>query len=135
MSPRLIMVGPSVEAHGGIASVAATLLAEPRLGRFNIEYVTTWSDGDAYHRFSQGVRGLARLARLAHRNDLVHVHTASRGSFARKAAAVAIARFRGARVLLHLHGGEFHRFYGQASRPTQMVVRWVFRTADAVIVL
>jgi len=129
------MVGPSPAAHGGIASVVTTLLCEPSLKRFDIEFVPTWVEGNPLRRLVQTIRGIGRFGRVVRAGDVVHIHVASRGSFARKVLIVIAARVRRARVLLHLHGGEFHSFVGAAPRLVRDIVRWVFRDADTVIVL
>lgn len=131
----MIMVGPSPAACGGIASVAATLLAEPSLERFGIEYVATAVEGSLVKRSWHSVRGLIRFTRLVRAECVVHVHLSSKGSLARKAVVVFVARARGARVLLHLHGSEFHKFVQRSLPPVRAIARWAFRTADVVVVL
>lgn len=131
----VIMVGPSPAACGGIASVAATLLAEPALERFGIEYVTTAAEGSLVNRAWQSLHGLVRFVRLVRAECVVHVHLSSKGSLARKAVVVFVARAKGARVLVHLHGSEFHKFVRRSIPPVRAIARWVFRVADEVVVL
>ena len=58
---------------------------------------------------TQTLRGLAILAWLGlrHQNALLHVHVASRASFWRKCAFMALGRVAGWPIVFHLHGGGF----------------------------
>src|SRR5699024_9008244 len=48
---------------------------------------------------------------------IVHIHTASKGSFFRKYLVFLICRYIYKRkTILHLHGGEFHVFYKNGCR-------------------
>jgi len=132
---HVIMVGPDPRAHGGVAAVAATLLAEPALGRFDVEYVSTWREGGPMRRAMSALRGIARFAWRVRPGDIAHIHMASRGSFARKLAVIGFARLRGAHVLIHLHGAQFHTFSAEAPAMVRSVIRSALNSADEVLVL
>ena len=80
---------------------------------------------------------LARIARalLGRRARLVHVNMTQRGSTWRALPVVAMARLARTPVVLHLHSSEYRRFVGGLPRPARSAVRWLFRSADRVIVL
>jgi glycosyltransferase involved in cell wall biosynthesis len=63
---------------------------------------------------------------------IVHVHTASRGSFVRKSFVVLIGKLFSKKVVLHVHGGEFHIFYKK-----WWFIRWailaIARKCDLII--
>lgn len=65
---------------------------------------------------------------------ILHIHTASRGSFLRKSLLVLTGKLFGRKVILHIHGGGFHNFYTRAGflRP---YIRFVLGKADVVICL
>lgn len=135
MKPRVIMVGPSLDARGGVASVANSLIKEPAMRELGVVYVSTWSEGRALRKWATFLLALPRIAALAGKGRIVHVHMASRGSFYRKALVLALARLRGSFTLIHLHGAEFHLFF-ESSRPiVRSLIQRVFSSASAVVVL
>jgi glycosyltransferase involved in cell wall biosynthesis len=135
LKPRVIMVGPDPMAHGGMSSVAATLLREPALERFHITYVTTWVEGGPFMRTMAALGATVRFMFVVQRGCVVHIHMAQRGSFFRKYFFAALARARGARVLLHLHGSEFHSFIAESAPRVRRMAAKTFQSADEVLVL
>lgn len=131
----VIMVGPSLDASGGVTAVVKTLLAEGALRDCGVTYIPTWTPDDAFRGLGMFFRAVWAVTTGAHRGHIVHVHMASRGSFYRKAIILAIARLRGAHTVLHLHGAEFHLFARNADCLTRAWIRSVFRGADRVVVL
>lgn len=82
--------------------------------------------------------GWARVAAALATLDapLVHIHMASRASFWRKSVVCLLARAAGRPYLLHVHGGEFMKFYAQESRPAaQRFIRHTLANAALVIAL
>ena len=74
-------------------------------------------------------------AALTGRAALLHVHVATGGSVARKAAFVLAGRLLRIPVVLHLHGADFERFVGDRGPSGRMAVAAIFRAADAVVAL
>jgi glycosyltransferase involved in cell wall biosynthesis len=70
-----------------------------------------------------------------HRPALVHLHMASRGSFARKSILSWAARAVGLPVVVHVHGGGFHDFYLGCPRLLQAYIRATLDRADVVVAL
>lgn len=67
---------------------------------------------------------------------IVHIHMASRGSYIRKSLMVRVTKFFSAKVILHLHGGEFQEFYNnECNAAKKRHIRQTFDLVDAVIVL
>lgn len=62
---------------------------------------------------------------------IVHIHTASNTSFKRKAIYINIASFFQKKVVLHIHGGEFHLFY---KKNTSLVAK-TLKKVDTIIAL
>lgn len=67
--------------------------------------------------------------------DLVHLHTAERGSFWRKAMVAGRARKYGVPVILHHHAAEFEQFYASLDQKRKDHVGQVMESADLNIVL
>jgi glycosyltransferase involved in cell wall biosynthesis len=75
--------------------------------------------------------GLLLMQRVA----VLHVHSASRGSFWRKSCLTMLAKMFRVPVVFHLHSGEFPAFYHASTRLAQAAIRWILRTADEVVCL
>jgi glycosyltransferase involved in cell wall biosynthesis len=73
--------------------------------------------------------------RLARRQDLVHINLASNGSTYRKLVIAGLARMLRVPYVIHLHGGEYRDFWGEAPPWLDRRVRLMFEGAARVIVL
>ncbi|MFC0201930.1 glycosyltransferase family 4 protein [Paracoccus rhizosphaerae] len=118
------------------------------IGRF-IGYVAA-AEGSARHsvvdtrgpRLSLGspLRLLAAMMvmagdRLTSPSCIHHIHVAGRGSTIRKLVLTTAARALGCRHVLHLHDYDYARDYARRSTIGRIIVRRMFQSADAVIVL
>ena len=124
----MLHLGNRIGSEGGIASVLA-VLAEAVVPGWTLSFVATY-DQQVSRR---GLRLLPRAtaAVLFRRVAIVHVHLSERGSFLREGLLAALARLRGRRVVLTLHGAELADF----ARARPGLVNWVLRRADVVLAL
>jgi glycosyltransferase involved in cell wall biosynthesis len=115
--PRICLVAPSLEARGGQAIQAATLVRRLRAGGWTVRHVAPDAELPRMLAWAAGVRGLRALlrqlavlpglARAVRSTDVVHVFTASYVSFWLTALpALFLARCFRRPVLLHYHSGE-----------------------------
>jgi glycosyltransferase involved in cell wall biosynthesis len=94
--------------------------------------------GNAWVKIFTALKAWVRVAVLLRKLDapLVHVQTASRGSFWRKAVVCFMARAAGRPYLVHLHGGGFSRFYEHESGPIgRRAIRSTLAHAALVVAL
>jgi glycosyltransferase involved in cell wall biosynthesis len=82
-------------------------------------------------------RALCRIVWLTatRRMGVLHVNLASRGSVMRKIVVVGLARALGIPYFIHLHGADFVGFFASVPSLFQGMIRWMFRGADATVVL
>lgn len=66
---------------------------------------------------------------------LVHINLSSYGSTWRKLVVMAVVRLCRRPVVLHLRGSVYDEFFRGLGGPGRALVRWLFRSADRVIVL
>jgi glycosyltransferase involved in cell wall biosynthesis len=124
-----------------VAATVRSLLGSRLADDFELVIVSTYRDGGLPLKTVEAVRGLARLARLcaAGRAELVHLHASARGSLARKAVGIAIARATRVPVVLHVHSGSFLDHGESQAGPVgglqRRAVRWALESADAVVAL
>jgi glycosyltransferase involved in cell wall biosynthesis len=99
--------------------------------------VRTSCEGSLPKRVLVGIAGLLRAAWMIRwtTDALVHVHSASRGSFLRKSLVLLAARLNGKPVLLHIHGGGFSSFANSGSKLRKAWVAAALRQADAICVV
>ncbi len=134
---RIAHVGSDPNVRGGMPAMLRDLLESPLSAVHRLEAIPTYRSADPVDRLVVFARGLARLAVWCLRpgTRIVHVHTAVRGSWYRKAVVVALVRALRRPVILHLHVGkwdidEFHDRIGPLRR---VIFRALFRSADTVL--
>jgi glycosyltransferase involved in cell wall biosynthesis len=134
---RVIMVGTSVETRGGIGAVVRLYREHGLFSRWPVAYVSTHCDGGRLRKTAAMLKGLATLGLelVRDRHAIVHVHSASRASFWRKALFMELAHAFGCPVIFHLHGGGFAEFYQRCGRLRQALVRRFLERAAQVVVL
>lgn len=135
-SNRVVHIGPSLRARGGIAGVMRGLLGSSLAERYELRTVSTVTHHSGAIRFSAFPVALAHLTLMfmCCRPAAIHVHTASWGSFPRKRIVVALASVFRVPVILHVHGGGFAEYLEQRASRIRGVRRTLQRSA-AVIVL
>ncbi|WP_306547308.1 glycosyltransferase family 4 protein [Desulfobulbus sp.] len=134
----MIMLSPSPDAKGGIASVVENYHQLGLFAKWGAYYIPTHTDGSFLKKISILAWSLLRFLRVILSQDirLVHVHTSSRRSFFRKSLFFVLCRFFRIPYLVHLHGSEFMTFYRtECSWLGKRLVHSVFSHAGAVLVL
>ena len=134
---RALWASTSLSTRGGIATFVRTVRETPLWQDWDIHHVATHRNGTVVTRIITFVFGLVKfVAELAlHRPDLVHIHTASYGSFFRKCLLTWVSSAFRVPVVLHVHGAEFHRFFTNAPGLVQLLIRATLERADTVIAL
>ena len=133
----VVWASTSTATRGGVASYVRVMQGTPLWERWAIRHVATHQDGSVLLRMARFVRGAVTFSclLLVRRPALVHLHTASRGSFARKSILAWSARARGVPVVLHVHGGGFADFHDGLPRLLRRYVRATLEAADVVVAL
>jgi len=124
--------------RGGISSVVSVYNENGFFDKWNISYLESFNGGSFLDKMYYFLRSLFVFLWLnvSCNITLVHIHTASRASFWRKSFFALISIFFHRKFVLHLHGGEFLKFYHEeCGSLRQFFVRWVFMHSSAVIVL
>ena len=137
---RVLQIGPLPPPVGGMASVVVNLLSalEPYC---EIRLIDNQKRTPQNRALWQGMlvqlRQLWQLFLLCvtWRPNIVHIHTFSWFTFWRNTIDVVVSKLIFRRVVLHIHGGQFHKFLNSLSWWKRMLVRLVFRASDRVVVL
>jgi glycosyltransferase involved in cell wall biosynthesis len=132
---RVGMIGPDLEAKGGIATLARTFLQSEAVRAHELRYFSTVGSGPIAQRVGQMALGQARAARAifqGYRPELVHIHVADGLSFYRKLVYMREALALGVPVVLHNNYAHLDRLYGQ-SRAHAALVRHTYSRAAMVL--
>lgn len=132
----IVMLGPST--HGGIATAISTYREHGFFSKWHIEYLTSYAGPGIPTQLRVMALVLGRLISRLLRCEvaLLHVHSASRGSFWRKSLLCATADIFAVPYIFHVHSGEFGVFYEtECGRFGKWWVRRTLRRAAGVIAL
>jgi glycosyltransferase involved in cell wall biosynthesis len=132
------MVGTDLDGMGGVRAVVRGYLDGGLFERYDCVYVASHRAGNSWVKITTALKAWVRVAVLLRKLDapLVHVQTASRGSFWRKFVVCLLARAARRPYIVHLHGGGFTRFYESESSPLgRRLIRGTLGHAALVIAL
>lgn len=135
MNLNILMIGPGTEEKGGIATVIGNfaLFQEYIESDAKISFITSWRNEQRGSVFIHALKEMRR--KIAEENiDVVHFHTAQKGSFYRKAILAWFVP-RDINVIFHMHASQFDSFYQEASKVHQWLIRHLFSRADLVVAL
>jgi glycosyltransferase involved in cell wall biosynthesis len=135
---KVVMVGTSLDAPGGMSAVVKIYKACGFFEEWNVVYLNTYERP----RFTTQMRVMARALNIflgllmSRAVSLLHVHSASRGSFWRKSLFCALARVFQVPYVFHLHSGEFSVFAEKECGPfARWWIRSTLASAHSVIAL
>ena len=134
----VFMLGTDPAGSGGVAAVISGYQRAGLQQRWPIRYLATHHGGASTSKVHLFLVTLFRYLRalVAGEVGLVHVHTASRVSFYRKSVFLLLAYLARVPAIIHIHGAQFHRFYGQECGALgRAYVRFIIRRAHRLIVL
>lgn len=135
----IIQLGPSMSAQGGIASVIASYASYQRgfeqLG-YRLIFIASCADAGRSGILTF-IAAWCRLILLSLRGrvNLVHIHSATRGSLLRKAIFALTCIVLRKKYVMHIHNGAFAAYYKGLPWPARVIVRLVLRDATSVICL
>lgn len=134
--PNVLMIGPDIQAQGGMATVEQNILQAVREHGDHAEFIPTYVEGGKVRKLAVATCAYLSFLRQLGNYDIVHVHMASRGSYERKKVFMKAAFKRRVPVVLHLHGSEFALWFdsecGESKRDD---IRSTLQRCAKVIVL
>lgn len=133
----VVMIGSELSSPGGISAVAKTYKDSGLFEKANVKYLGSYDKPNKLYMLFKYLRCFFFLLKLLIFKEVscVHVHSASRGSFWRKAALLELACFFGVRTIFHLHSGEFNNFYSSQIPRIQKFISKFLSKVDVVIAL
>lgn len=135
---HIVMIGPSLNSKGGIASVVSGYEKAGLFDKWPIVYIATHVEGSKVQKARVALLALLKFIKLVFFNKvkLVHIHVPRRNAFWRKSIFILFSYLAKCPVLIHLHSGGFSDFYwNECGFIGKLFVRIVLNKADRLIVL
>lgn len=134
---RVIVVGPSGPGtKGGISSVMGGMQADEWLtSKTDMAFYGSYYDGNLLLKTLYGIWRILWFNFVVGRYDIVHIHMSIKGSAKRKMQYAKIAKRHGKKVILHIHSGNFVRYYQELPPDRQKKLRDCLQSADCVLAL
>ena len=132
---RILVVGPSpTKSKGGMATVIEEISKDKRLNeQYDIEIYESYVDGNKLTVLAYSIFSFIRFYITKRNYEIYHIHTASYGSTFRKGWYVNAAKRWGKKVILHVHGAEYMKFYNKSNNKKKICS--ILNSADKVIAL
>ena len=132
ISGKILTIGCSYKnPKGGVAQVLNTY-SETVFSEF--QCVVNSSSNRKFFNVFIGIFSFIRTFFILLVNKsikIIHIHTASYNSFRRSAYFVKLGKFFNKKVIIHIHGAEFHLYY----KKNKVFVSKILELADVVVAL
>lgn len=138
LNKKIVMVGISLASNGGMVSVAQAYQRGGIFDQWNIKYLVSYKQRDILMQLEVMARALAIFLHMLLKREvgLLHVHSASRGSFWRKSIFCMLSKIFRVPYILHMHSGEFPVFVREeCGFLARKWVHYIFQNAHTVIAL
>lgn len=133
---KVLMLGPARNVKGGMTTVIDNYYNAGLNKIVELKYIETCNDSrNRALKFLKEIEGKINFYKEIDKYDVVHIHMASRRSTFRKAKYAHIAKKKGKKVILHIHGGEYKVFYNECNEKQKEYIKETFNLADKIIVL
>lgn len=133
---KVLMVGPARSVKGGMTTVVDNYFEYGLSEKIELKYIESCNDKNKILKFIQEIKGLNEFKKNIKKYDIVHIHMASRRSTYRKIKYIQIAKKYNKKVILHIHGGGFSKFYDEECNDRQKeYIKNNLNKADKIIVL
>lgn len=132
---KILMVGPARSVKGGMTTVVDNYFEYGLDKKVELKYIETINDKNKISKFFQEIKGMQEFKKNINEYDIVHIHMASRRSTFRKGKYVRIAKAKSKKVIIHIHGAEYKKFYAECNEKQKGYVKETLQLADKIIVL
>lgn len=123
------MIGPSLEAKGGMATVIKNMYHFKGVDNFKV--LNNWQEN---HRFLPFIKNCLFLRKkIRDENiDIVHFHVAQKGSFYRKSILLFLLPKK-IKTIFHMHASQFDLFYQASSKVKKNYIRKSLNRVDLIV--
>jgi len=134
---KVVMIGCDPRSPGGMSSVVETYRLNGLFESGKIVYLSSYNSPNKIKMVSLFVLCYIQLLIMLVKGSvsIVHVHSASKGSFWRKYLLLKLSSKFNAKTIFHLHSGEFTAFYQRQKKFLQLKIIRFIGGVDLTIVL
>lgn len=110
---NVLMVGSSPEVKGGITTVIDHFRNNKFSDNINVTFLSTYIESGKVKMMLYYIWSFLKLIYilLFKKINIVHIHMSERGSFIRKYFFFYVCKVFNKKLIIHMHGAEFHEFY------------------------
>lgn len=133
---KVLMIGPSRTVKGGMTSVVNNYFEHKLNEKVNLKYLETINDKNKISKFIKEKTAIIKFKIIIKKYDIIHIHVASRRSTYRKIKYIKIAKKYNKKIILHIHGGGFKKFFEEECNQNQK--NWIkenINKCEKIIVL
>ena len=134
---KVLMIGPNKLENGGISSVVNSYydVGLDKDKNLQLTYLDTFKSGSLLKKISVFLKSIIVFRNNIKENDIVHIHMSYRGSFYRKSIFVLMSKYKNKKVIIHIHGSEFKKFYDKSNNFIKKYIENTLNKADYVLAL
>lgn len=109
LSAKILTISESINGKGGVVSVVTTYKSYFH----NFNHLASIKQGNVIYKLSFFIIAIIKSIFIlsSKKIKIVHIHSASKGSFFRKTIFLYISKLFNKKVILHIHGSVFKEFY------------------------
>jgi glycosyltransferase involved in cell wall biosynthesis len=129
---KVLFVGPENEL-GGVGSVLE--IYKKNIHHFN--FIPTYPSDNKESKITFFIKSIfknIRLLLLDRNIKILHLHSASKGSFIRKSIICIIGKLSGKKIVFHMHSGGFEYYY-KNSGILKPYIKYILHSSDSIICL
>lgn len=135
---KVLMVGVDESTKGGMWTVVDNYLKnEHYQNDVDLKYIATSITGSIPKRVLFIFVSILKVLfyTLFNKYDILHVHMSEKGSVYRKYIVMKISKIRKAKIIIHMHGAEFEKWYKTLNNKKQNKVRSIINSCDKILIL
>lgn len=135
---KVLMVGVDESTKGGMWTVVENYINDARfVNNCNLKYIPTSIRGNILKKLLFNIFSIIKIFFYTIFNDynILHVHMSEKGSVFRKGMIMNISKIRKAKIVIHMHGAEFEKWYNTLNDKKQKKVKKILNQSDKVILL
>ena len=134
---KILMIGPDLNSFGGISAVIK-LYKDNNLYDGNVIYLASYKKGNIFLQLIFYPIFIIKyiFTLLLNKNiKLIHIHTASNGSFLRKYVVFKIAKLFHKKIIFNIHPIWFVAFYNSSNNFIKKMIAGTLNNSDLILVL
>lgn len=135
---KVLMVGVDESTKGGMWTVVDNYLKnEQYQSNVELKYIPTSITGSIFKRLIFTFFSILKVFfyTLFNKYDILHVHMSEKGSVYRKSIIMKISKIRNAKIIIHMHGAEFEKWYKTLNDNKKGKVCKILNSCDKILIL